>query len=132
MKQTTFSDAGFTHKKKQTRRDRFLAEIGAVTSWPALVAVLLPYYPKGEGCARPPVVWSGCCACTLRSSALLCRTRESHFSRISDYLAIEDDKPFRHKRVAGRAWFLGRLLDSAGMLGPRRAQFVGRGPGTTQ
>ena len=48
MKQTTFSDAEFTNKKKQTRRDRFLAEIEAVTPWPALVAALLPYYPKGE------------------------------------------------------------------------------------
>lgn len=55
MKQTTFSDAEFTHKKKQTRRDRFLAEIEAVTPWPSLVAALLPYYPKGEGRGRPPV-----------------------------------------------------------------------------
>jgi len=29
-------------KKKQTGRDRFLAEIAAVTPWPALVAALLP------------------------------------------------------------------------------------------
>lgn len=55
MKQTTFSDAEFTNKKKQTRRDRFLAEIEAVTPWPALVAALLPYYPKGDGRGRPPV-----------------------------------------------------------------------------
>lgn len=55
MKQSTFSDAEFTHKKKQTRRDRFLAEIEAVTPWRALVAALLPYYPKGEGRGRPPV-----------------------------------------------------------------------------
>ena len=55
MKQTTFSDAEFTTKKKQTRRDRFLAEIEAVTPWPALVAALLPYYPKGDGRGRPPV-----------------------------------------------------------------------------
>jgi len=55
MKQTTFSDAEFTNKKKQTRRDRFLAEIEAVTPWPALVAALLPYYPKGEGRGRPPM-----------------------------------------------------------------------------
>lgn len=55
MKQTTFSDAEFTHKKKQTRRDRFLSEIEAVTPWPSLVAALLPYYPKGEGRGRPPV-----------------------------------------------------------------------------
>ena len=55
MKQTTFSDAEFTNKKKQTRRDRFLAEIEAVTPWPSLVAALLPYYPKGDGRGRPPV-----------------------------------------------------------------------------
>lgn len=55
MKQSTFSDAEFTQKKKQTRRDRFLAEIEAVTPWTALVAALLPYYPKGEGRGRPPV-----------------------------------------------------------------------------
>lgn len=54
MKQTTFSDAEFIHKKKQTRRDRFLAEIEAVTPWPPLVAALLPYYPKGDGRGRPP------------------------------------------------------------------------------
>jgi transposase, IS5 family len=55
MKQTSFSDAEFTHKKKQTRRDRFLSEIEAVTPWAALVAALLPYYPKGDGRGRPPV-----------------------------------------------------------------------------
>jgi IS5 family transposase len=43
MKQTTFSDAKFTNKKKQTRRDRFLAEIESVTPWPVQVAALLPY-----------------------------------------------------------------------------------------
>lgn len=55
MKQTSFSDAEFASKKRLTRRDRFLAEIEAVTPWPALVAALLPYYPKGEGRGRPPV-----------------------------------------------------------------------------
>jgi len=55
MKQSTFSDAEFSDKKKQTRRDRFLAEIEAVTPWLALVAALLPYYPKGDGRGRPPV-----------------------------------------------------------------------------
>ncbi|NIA55063.1 IS5 family transposase [Massilia sp. TW-1] len=55
MKQTSFSDAEFASKKRPTRRDRFLAEIEAVTPWPALVAALLPYYPKGEGRGRPPV-----------------------------------------------------------------------------
>jgi IS5 family transposase len=55
MKQSSFSDAEFAHKKKQTRRDRFLAEIEAVTPRPALVAALMPYYPKGDGRGRPPV-----------------------------------------------------------------------------
>ena len=55
MKQTSFSEAEFAGKKKQTRRERFLSEIDTVTPWAALVAVLLPYYPKGDGRGRPPV-----------------------------------------------------------------------------
>lgn len=55
MKQSSFFDVEFAHKKKQTRRDRFLAEIKAATPWSALVAALLPYYPKGDGRGRPPV-----------------------------------------------------------------------------
>jgi IS5 family transposase len=53
--QSSFSDAEYASKKKLTRRDRFLAEIEAATPWPALVAVLLPYYPKGDGRGRPPI-----------------------------------------------------------------------------
>jgi len=55
MKQTSFSDAEFVSKKKLTRRERFLAEIEAATPWAALVAALLPYYPKGDGRGRPPM-----------------------------------------------------------------------------
>jgi hypothetical protein len=33
MKQSSFSDTEFAHKKKQTLRDGFLAEIEAVTTW---------------------------------------------------------------------------------------------------
>lgn len=55
MKQTSFSDVEFASKKKLTRRERFLAEIEAATPWPALVAALLPYYPKGDGRGRPPI-----------------------------------------------------------------------------
>ncbi len=55
MKQTSFSDAEFASKKKLTRRERLLAEIEAATPWPALVAALLPYYPKGDGRGRPPM-----------------------------------------------------------------------------
>jgi IS5 family transposase len=55
MKQSSFSDAEFASKKKLTRRERFLAEIEAATPWAALVAALLPYYPKGDGRGRPPL-----------------------------------------------------------------------------
>lgn len=55
MKQSSFSEAEFAGKKKQTRRERFLAEIEAITPWSALVAALMPHYPKGEGRGRPPI-----------------------------------------------------------------------------
>jgi IS5 family transposase len=53
--QSTFSDAEYASKKKLTRRERFLAQIEAATPWPALVAAILPYYPKGDGRGRPPI-----------------------------------------------------------------------------
>lgn len=54
MKHTSFSDVEFASNKKQTRRERSLAEINA-TTWPALVAALLPHYPRGDGRSRPPI-----------------------------------------------------------------------------
>ena len=53
--QTTFSELEYAGKKKRTRRDRFLADIEAVTPWADLVAVIEPHYPKGEGRGRPPI-----------------------------------------------------------------------------
>ena len=52
--QTTFSELEYAAKKKLTRRDRFLAEIEAVTPWRELVAVIEPHYPKGSR-GRPPI-----------------------------------------------------------------------------
>ncbi len=53
--QASFSDLEYDAKKRLTRRDRFLAEIDAVTPWTLLVAALEPFYPKGEGRGRPPI-----------------------------------------------------------------------------
>jgi IS5 family transposase len=53
--QRSFSELEYAAKKKVTRRDRFLAEIEAVTPWPALIAAIEPFYPKGEGRGRPPI-----------------------------------------------------------------------------
>lgn len=53
--QASFSELEYATKKKQTRRDRFLAEIDAVTPWMLLAAQVEPFYPKGEGRGRPPI-----------------------------------------------------------------------------
>ena len=55
MRQGSFSELEYDHKHKLTRRDRFLAEIDAVTPWSVLVAEIETYYPKGEGRGRPPI-----------------------------------------------------------------------------
>lgn len=53
--QTSFSELEYAAKKKVTRRDRFLAEIEAITPWSALAAELEAFYPKGGGRGRPPI-----------------------------------------------------------------------------
>ncbi len=53
--QKSFSELEYAAKKKLTRRDRFLAEIDAVTPWAALLAEVGPFYPKGDGPGRPPI-----------------------------------------------------------------------------
>jgi len=54
QRQASFSQAEYAGKKKQTRRDKFLAEMEQVVPWARLVARLQPFYPKGER-GRPPV-----------------------------------------------------------------------------
>jgi transposase, IS5 family len=53
--QTSFSELEYSLKKKQTRRDRFLAEIEAVTPWAALEKAVTPFYPSSGGRGRPPI-----------------------------------------------------------------------------
>jgi IS5 family transposase len=52
--QPSFSEAEFADKKKLTRREKFLARMEEVIPWPALLAVIEPFYPKGER-GRPPI-----------------------------------------------------------------------------
>jgi IS5 family transposase len=54
QRQGSFSQAEYAGKKKQTRRDKFLAEMEQVVPWSRLVARLRPLYPKGER-GRPPI-----------------------------------------------------------------------------
>src|SRR5258708_39371937 len=54
QRQGSFSQAEYAGKKKQTRRDKFLAEMEQVVPWTRLVDRLQPLYPKGER-GRPPI-----------------------------------------------------------------------------
>ena len=53
--QTSFSELEYAAKKKQTRRDRFLADIEIVTPWASLTAVVASHYPSSGGRGRPPI-----------------------------------------------------------------------------
>jgi transposase, IS5 family len=54
QRQGSFSQAEYGAKKKQTRRDKFLAEMELVVPWSRLVDRLRPLYAKGER-GRPPI-----------------------------------------------------------------------------
>jgi len=54
MRQLSLATAGFERYARTTRRAAFLAEMERVVPWPALCAVVEPYYPK-PGNGRPPV-----------------------------------------------------------------------------
>ena len=52
--QPSFAQAEFATKKKVTRREKFLARMETLLPWTHLLAVIEPFYPKGER-GRPPV-----------------------------------------------------------------------------
>src|SRR6185312_1741308 len=54
QRQGSFAQAEYGAKKKQTRRDKFLAEMELVVPWTRRVERLRPRYPKGER-GRPPI-----------------------------------------------------------------------------
>jgi len=53
--QASFSELEYAAKKKQTRRDRFLAEIDAVIPCVELERTVTPFYPRSGGRGRPPI-----------------------------------------------------------------------------
>jgi IS5 family transposase len=54
QRQGSFAEAEYGAKKKQTRRDKFLADMERVVPWARLVERLRPIYPKGDR-GRPPI-----------------------------------------------------------------------------
>jgi IS5 family transposase len=55
MKQSSLASLTYEAKKKQTRREKFLAEMEKAVPWQALVAVIEPHYPKAGRKGRPPM-----------------------------------------------------------------------------
>ena len=53
MSQMSFSDFEYAGKRKQTRRERFLAEVDQVVSWTGLLGLIKPFYPKAVGDRSP-------------------------------------------------------------------------------
>ena len=52
--QPSFSQSEFATKKKTTRREKFLARMEVLIPWEKLLAVIEPFYPKGQR-GRPPI-----------------------------------------------------------------------------
>lgn len=67
MSQMSFSDFEYAGKRKQTRRERFLAEMDQVVPWSGLLGLIEPFYQR-------PVAdvnltrWKQCCV------LICCRT----------------------------------------------------------
>ena len=53
MKQLSLAATDFVKKPKQTRREKFLAEMEIVVPWARLLAVIEPVYPKAGNGRRP-------------------------------------------------------------------------------
>ena len=53
MSQMSFSDFEYAGKHKQTRRERFLAEMDQVVPWSGLLGLIEPFYPKAGGGRKP-------------------------------------------------------------------------------
>ena len=53
MSQLSFATLDHRNKKKQTKRERFLAEMDAVVPWATLLDLIEPHYPKAGNGRRP-------------------------------------------------------------------------------
>jgi IS5 family transposase len=53
MRQLSFATLEHQSKKKQTKRETFLAEMDSVVPWAALLALIAPHYPKAGNGRRP-------------------------------------------------------------------------------
>lgn len=54
MEQATFESLAYAHKKKRTRKQKFLGEMDKVLPWKALLRPIFKYYPRGRR-GHPPI-----------------------------------------------------------------------------
>ena len=52
--QPSFSEVDYSGKRRQTRRDQFLSQMEQQVPWQEWIALIEPFYPKGER-GRPPI-----------------------------------------------------------------------------
>lgn len=70
-KQLGFSDYELTTAKKQTKREKFLAEMEVVVPWTALIELIEPTTAKrARRAAGLPIRWPRCSAFTCCSSGI--------------------------------------------------------------
>lgn len=53
MSQMSVFDFEYRGTSKQTRRERFLAEMDQVVPWSGLLGLIEPFYPKAGGGRKP-------------------------------------------------------------------------------
>ena len=53
-RQTSFADMEYSTRRKPTRREKFLSDLDRLVPWLQLLALIEPYYYRGER-GRPPV-----------------------------------------------------------------------------
>jgi len=53
MSQMSFSATEYAGTHKQSRRERFLAEMEQAVSWSGLLKLPEPFYPKADGGRKP-------------------------------------------------------------------------------
>lgn len=55
MRQMSFADLAWAAKKKQTKRERFLAEMDQVVPWKRVLSLIEPQYPMSGATGRQPM-----------------------------------------------------------------------------
>ena len=62
MKQQTFSDIEYSHRKKKTKREEFLTAMDQIIPWQQWIDLIKTHYPSGKRDVRQEGL-KPCCVC---------------------------------------------------------------------